>query len=131
MIRCLTTVILGLFFLAGSCILPLGDFSLMNDLPSMYKNYCKVTKEEPDVLDFIGDYLMGGKDLLGHNRGDKPASSASPIQYRHQAGISLFYAVQPIQLTVKTEPAAVEYPNCPQTLHLSEYHGKLLRPPLA
>lgn len=131
MIKSVTAVILGLFFLAGSCILPLGDFSLMNDLPSMYKSYCKLTKEEPDVLDFIGDYLMGGKDLLGHNKGDKPESPASPIQYQHQAGISLFYVAQTVELGLKTEPAAIEYPNRVQTLHLSEYHGELLRPPLS
>lgn len=97
----------------------------------MYKDYCKLRVGDPDVLDFIGDYLMGGKDLLGHNHEDRPAKSGTPIQYQHQASISLFYAVQLFEVNDKPEPAAVEYPNRPQTFHLSEYHGELLRPPLS
>jgi hypothetical protein len=131
MIKSVTTVVMGLLLLAGSCILPLGDFSLMNDLPSMYRDYCKLRVGDPDVLDFIGDYLMGGKDLLGHNREDRSTKSGTPIQYQHQASISLFYATQVPEVTSKPGIAAVEYPNKRQTLHLSEYHGELLRPPLS
>ena len=122
--------ILVLFFLAGSSILPLGDFSLMNDLPSMYKDYCKVRVGDPDVLDFIGDYLMGGKDILGHNREDKPVKSSSPIHYQHQASMSLFYSVQFSEFPAKTQPDIIEHIIQKQLFHTSDYQGKLLRPPL-
>lgn len=131
MLKSLTAAILGLLFLTGSCILPLGDFSLMNDLPSMYKDYCKLRVGEPDVLDFIGDYVMGGKDMLGHNAEDRPAKPGAPIQYQHQAGISLFYVQPEISLAVKAGSAVSEYPNHSHTIHLSEYHRELLRPPLS
>lgn len=96
----------------------------------MYKDYCKLRVGDPDVLDFIGDYLMGGKDMLGHNQEDRPAKSGAPIQYQHQASISLFFAVRIVALPDKTESEAKEYPNRLQPMGLSEYHRDLLRPPL-
>jgi hypothetical protein len=125
------SLILGLLFLISSCILPLGDFSLINDLPSMYRNYCQLRVGDPDVLDFVGDYLMGGKDIFGHNSEDRPVKPGSPIQYQHQAGVPLYFAVQMLKLANKTEPAVVEYPYHLQFFHLSEYHSELLRPPLS
>ncbi|MGN6640864.1 MAG: hypothetical protein ACTHJ8_18280 [Mucilaginibacter sp.] len=122
--------ILALFFVTGSSILPLGDFSLMNDLPSMYKAYCHVRVGEPDVLDFIGDYLMGGKDILGHNHEDRPVKS-SPIHYQHQASMSLFYMLQLSDLPAKLQTDIIEHIVQKQLFHTSDYQGKLLRPPLA
>lgn len=82
-------ILLACFFLVGSTLLSLGDFSLMRDIPSMYRSYFQVRADKPDPVDFIGDYLLGGKDLLGHNSRDAPAKSDSSLQFQHQAVFSL------------------------------------------
>ena len=59
----------------------MGDFSLMTDLPGMYRTYEKfITADEVGVIDFVGDYLLGGKSLLNHNHADKPESRGLSVQ---------------------------------------------------
>ena len=59
-------------------MLPLGDFSLMKDIPGMYLEYQKVANHE-DAFDFIGDYLLHGKELLGHNKHNKGSKGSWPL----------------------------------------------------
>ena len=110
-------------------ILPLGDFSLMPDLPGMYQSYCEVTTETPDIIDFIGDYIWSGKDLLGHNKHDAP--SAGSLNFQHQASSSLFF--YPISQLVYTkqqvciaQPFVRSFP-----FEISDYQSETLRPPIS
>lgn len=129
MIKYLTTLFLGCYFLAGSMILPLGDFSLMPDLPSMYQSYCKVTTETPDIIDFIGDYIWSGKDLLGHNKHDAPA--AGSLNFQHQASPSLYFS--PIVFIICSKPKVC----CAKPIvrsflfQLTDYKSETLRPPIS
>ena len=129
MIKYLTTLFLGCYFLAGSMILPLGDFSLMPDLPSMYQSYCEVTTETPDIIDFIGDYIWGGKDLLGHNKHDAPA--AGSLNFQHQASPSLFF--YPIAHLIYTKPkVCIIKPFTRSFLfQISDFQSETLRPPIS
>jgi len=86
MFKAAVCIFLSFLFFAGSTILPQGDFSLMQDLPSMYRSYSRVvTDEEPGLADFIGDYLLGGIELFGHDTSDKSASHPAGINFQHQA----------------------------------------------
>ncbi|MGI4729698.1 MAG: hypothetical protein ACRYGB_14075 [Janthinobacterium lividum] len=127
--KSVVAILLACFFLAGSTLLPLGDFSLMRDIPSMYRSYCQVRAGKPDPVDFIGDYLLGGKDLLGHNSRDAPAKSDSSLQFQHQAVFSLivlFYSKLPAYLFSE----ALDKPIMNHLLRLTtDYNNPVFRPP--
>jgi hypothetical protein len=120
------------FFLFGSVVFPLGDFSLMRDIPKMYENYTRVTSgEEVGAFDFIGDYLLHGKDLFGHNEHDKIPAKGCDIQFQHQASapnvmvgqLHLVPFIAPVTLLSHAPFTALFYS--------SDYRNKLFRPPLA
>ncbi len=104
----------------------------MRDIPKMYQNYTKITAEdEMGIADFIGDYLLSGKQIFGHNEHDKTPSKGNEVQFRHQAValntiflhhmVTLF--VNPVVLPVHGIYASVFYTGA--------YRNKLFRPPLA
>lgn len=117
-------------FLSGSVILPLGDFSLLGDLPCMYQHYTKIVKEEPSLVDFIGDYLLGGKYFLGHNKNDIPQKPNTAVQFQHQANalsiiLCHFKIHDLIVIVIQTR--------CPIRkilIKTSDYNYELFRPPL-
>ncbi|CAN5175325.1 hypothetical protein BH09BAC6_BH09BAC6_24160 [soil metagenome] len=131
MIKSFTALLLSNFILAGSIILPLGDFSLMKDLPGMYRSYCSIRAGEPALIDFVGDYLLGGKDLLGHNQHDAPVKSDGSPQFQHQANVSLFFAVAIYRLSFLSNEPEVKHPVYRHLFHTSDYQNELFRPPLA
>ncbi|EHQ28597.1 hypothetical protein [Mucilaginibacter paludis] len=130
MYKSATALFLAMFFLAGSTLLPLGDFSLMTDLPNMYRGYTKIVKEEPDVIDFIGDYLFNGKEILGHNRRDAPQKPDSAIQFQHQANCLNIILIQLYLPALSIADAFKKHIVSQQLLHTSDYQNELFRPPL-
>ena len=110
-------------------ILPLGDFSLLPDMADMYHSYCKVTAENPDIIDFIGDYIWGGKDLLGHNKHDAP--SVGSLSFQHQASPSLYFSS--IAYPVHTNPqVCIAKPYASSFIfQVSDYQSEILRPPIS
>ena len=129
MIKSTIALFMAFYFLVGSTVLSLGDFSLMGDLPGMYQSYCKVTAEQPDFIDFMGDYVMGGKYIFGHNKHDAPSKSDGSAQFQHQATSFLFYAASKYQLQLKptiitTKPAIPNF-----LLFITDYQSETLRPP--
>jgi hypothetical protein len=129
--RC-TCYFLAVFFLSASVVFPLGDFSLMRDIPTMYENYTKVTSdEEMGPIDFVGDYLLHGKDLFGHNEHDKVPAKGCDIQFQHQASPTNVLFGQ-VQLVLFIAPVTVlAHPSFTTIFYFSEYRNKLFRPPLA
>jgi hypothetical protein len=118
MIRIITAYVLSCYFLIGSIILPLGDFSLVRDLPQMYKAYQKLAPQaEQGVVDFVGDYLLNGKAILGHNKHDTPERGKSNVQYQHAATFCSIVSVY--ERLSKSLP-----------VDTSDFHGQLFRPPL-
>lgn len=129
--KSVVAILLACFFLTGSTLLPLGDFSLMRDIPSMYRSYCRVKAGKPDPIDFIGDYLLGGKDLLGHNQKDTPAKSDGSLQFQHQA-ISLMMALFYSKLPFSLFPKELDQPAVSHLLRVTtDYKSPIFRPPLA
>jgi len=132
MIRRITAFLMAGLLLFGSIALPLGDFSLLKELPRMYQAYEKVVSpDEKGVLDFVGDYLLNGKDLLGHNQHDQP-SKPGDLQFQHSAVFATI--IQPdAPLISRLLPASAEPDHHAVYLPaaLSDYHPSLFRPPLA
>jgi hypothetical protein len=127
----ITATLLACLFLTGSTLLPLGDFSLVRDLPGMYQTYTKVVKEEPDVFDFIGDYLLHGKEIFGHNKHDAAPRNESGLQFQHQAN-SLTVLVFQLGIEPHHLPTTFKvYPLQRDNIRTSDYQNELFRPPLA
>jgi hypothetical protein len=132
MYRKIICYFLASLFLTGSVMLPLGDFSLMRDIPKMYQNYTKITSgEEMGVIDFIGDYLLYGKQIFGHNEHDKAPAKGLDVQFQHQAS--------PLNVVVSQLPftlffnyfSILTHPSFNQVFYTSDYRNTLFRPPLA
>ncbi|MDB5029864.1 MAG: hypothetical protein JWP71_585 [Mucilaginibacter sp.] len=117
--------------LIGSVIFPLGDFSLTRDLPQMYRNYSKITtSDELGVFDFIGDYLLHGKEIFGHNANDKPQSSGNDVQFQHQPA-PFFVVLSSVHMRVLTIPQdIVTHTQIRIVVNTSDFKDKLFRPPL-
>jgi len=117
--------------LFGSIALPLGDYSMIKELPRMYQAYEKVVSpDEKGILDFIGDYVLNGKELLGHNRHDQP-SKPGGLQFQG----SPYFAVTVQPSLILTQPLLLRSGITPSGHHfsaaLSDYHPSMFRPPLA
>ena len=129
--RKLIAAFLAFFILTGSIVLPLGDFSLMKDLPEMYRSYCKIKSGKPDIIDFVGDYLLGGRELLGHNHNDAPIKADGSLQFKHPASNSLYSTRQVDCICLITVLHITDFPIFNYPFHTSEYHNEQFRPPLA
>jgi len=116
--------------LFGCIALPLGDFSLLKELPRMYDAYQKVVSpDEEGILDFVGDYLLHGKELLGHNKEDH-SSKSGDFQFQHAASFtiilqSVIYDLTPLIIPDKPKEYTSHLSSSP-----SDYHTALFRPPL-
>src|SRR5258708_11651192 len=131
MLRRITACFLSLFFLTGSVVLPLGDFSLVEDLPAMYHSYEKLaTPEEVGVIDFIGDYLFAGKALFGHNKTDKPESSGMSVQFQHSPSAFnfLYSELELPDLVIKD--FKITYKQSITPITTTDFQAELFRPPL-
>lgn len=129
--RSVACVVLACYFLAGSVIFPLSDFSLMQDLPAMYRAYCEVRTGEPDVIDFVGDYLLHGKELFGNNADDLQPKNPGALQFQHQPTLSLFFINHVI--TMFTDIGQhVQPPSVYRLLSFTRgYRNEHFRPPIA
>jgi len=124
-------IFLAFYLLAGSMVLPLGDFSLINDLPGMYHAYTEVSAEKPDVIDFIGDYLLSGKELLGHNKHDASPKADGSTQFQHQAISLLYYNAIGIMIENNPDAFTIEPTIRESRFYPINYQSKSLRPPIA
>jgi hypothetical protein len=86
MVRSAIAIVLSVYFLLGSTLLPKGDFSLMADLPNMYEQYKAIDDpQDISILDFVSDYLLNGEAIFktdvynGHN------IPYNTVQFAHQA----------------------------------------------
>ena len=132
MLKRITCGFLACLFLTGSIMLPMGDFSLMRDIPKMYENYSKITsQEEMGVIDFIGDYLLYGKQIFGHNEHDKIPAKGNEVQFQHQASpLNIVFLHRTINLSV-APVATLTHPIHSPIFYTGDYRNTLFRPPLA
>jgi hypothetical protein len=104
----------------------------MRDLPKMYQNYSKVTyEEEIGIIDFVGDYLLYGKQIFGHNEHDKVPAKGNEVQFQHQANPTNVVFSQVPQLLYIAPLSILSHPEFNAEFYTSNYRNKLFRPPLA
>jgi hypothetical protein len=132
MVKKIICAIMGCLFLTSSILLPLGDFSLIRDLPQMYRNYTRITSpEEAGWADFIGDYLLHGKEIFGHNEHDKVPAKGNEVQFQHQASpLNVVFSKVPSVNIIAGELSAI-HPLFHKQIKTSGYLNELFRPPLA
>lgn len=105
----------------------------MRDIPKMYQNYARITSdEEMGAIDFIGDYLLHGKAIFGHNEHDKTPAKGYDVQFQHQANapgvvLNQFHQV----LFTSTAITPISRPVFSPQFYTSGHRNKLFRPPLA
>jgi hypothetical protein len=121
-------IIFALFYYSlGTFILPLGDFSILPDLPAMYR-HCKQTEQhDMNIFDFFKDHLFNVDCLFdSHGNGDEQKPHI-PFHFNHQ--------IQQIIISVfqKSHPLIFEFHNITLPKFLNFYHRILVfdifRPP--
>ena len=131
MMKRIITIGMASLILTGSLIFPLGDFSLTRDLAETYHNYSKITTpEELGVLDFVGDYLLHGKELFGHNSNDKSQHSGDNVQFQHQPVPTYVVFVPVPSCLVFTPRDIIAHPQFREIPLSNRFKDKLFRPPL-
>jgi hypothetical protein len=132
MLKRILSWFMACLFLGSSILLPLGDFSLMRDIPQMYHNYTRIASdEEVGMVDFIGDYLMHGKDIFGHNEHDKVPAKGCDVQFQHQASpLNVLFSHSPLKVLV-APVAILTHSSFISNFTTSDYRDELFRPPLA
>ncbi|MBC6113014.1 hypothetical protein ACFOG5_19140 [Pedobacter fastidiosus] len=129
--RTITALFLYCYFLAGSVIFPLSDFSLMRDLPAMYRSYCEIRVGKPDICDFVGDYLLHGKELFGNNAHDAKPKNGGTLQFQHQPTLSIFFVQHVFRLFTDIGRLLTNEPVYHDCDYSSEYYHQHFRPPIA
>lgn len=81
----------------------------------MYSAYEKVVApDEEGVFDFVGDYLLHGKELLGHNKQDR-SSKSGDFQFQHATAFTIIlqyggYDIKPITIPNKPKEKTISLP---------------------
>jgi len=131
MLTKITACFFAALFLMGSTFLPLGDFSLMRDVPGMYRAYEKLAPaDEIGIIDFVGDYLFAGKALLGHNKNDKAETAGLSVQFQHSP-VGFNFLCSTIQLPyLLVQDFKIIHTLLINPVEISGFHPELFRPPL-
>ncbi|MBE7178126.1 MAG: hypothetical protein INR69_17115 [Mucilaginibacter polytrichastri] len=116
----------------GSTLLPLGDYSLLQDLPGMYRVYQQI--DEPgdiSLADFVVDYLLNGEELFEHYENAQKGFDPTPVQFQHQAELTAIAFFHTEFLPVKQAHVHVPQNGSYAPFATSDYQDEILRPPMA
>lgn len=127
-----TKILFLIYYASGVFLLPIGDFSIISDLPQIFHR-CKTTEDKDlTVFDFITDHLINFDQIFDkHNNGDEQKPHA-PIQNHSynqtitcQNILPLRVEISPIHfLKLKTNISYID------NFVKSDYTSKILRPPI-
>lgn len=118
------------FYSFGTLCLPLGDFTVLQDLPQMYRN-CKTTEDKNMTpIDFITDHLINIDCIFDkHDNGDEQKPH-TPFQFHHSQTQTTFVAPQFDFFTSKPIPSKNKLPIYTEIFYHSDYIFKIFRPPI-
>ena len=120
------------FYFFGTFCLPMGDFSTIQDLPTMYRN-CKTTEDKDiTLIDFVTDHLLNIDGLFdAHNNGDEQKPHQSSQNQRHAQTVTLLN-IQPYTMITKSFFLKTEkIPVCSDNFIPANYSCKIFHPPIA
>ena len=118
------------FYSFGTFCLPLGDFSILADLPQMY-HHCKTTEDKDMTpIDFITDHLVNIDGMFDEHQNGDEQKPHQPIQNNHHTQtVFSFITTYNISSTViipnQTKPTIYK-----TSFTTSEYITKIFRPPI-
>lgn len=121
--------LLLLYYSSGVLFLPLGNFSLLPELPSLY-SYCQQT-QDADMMpwDFITDHLLCLDGLIdSHANGDAQKPHHFP-PFRTDVSHAMLCIITPLAQWGVPAVGECVYGIYMPRLHPTSYTGKLLRPP--
>ena len=129
MLRAFTRLLL-IYFALGTFMLPQSDFSILLDLPSMYR-HCKATEDKDmDFIDFITDHLINIDGIFDkHHKGDDQLPH-TPFPYHTMESIP-FLSKNDLQYEI-TKPQFVIKTNSPtlKNSYSYKYVSSIFHPPL-
>jgi hypothetical protein len=119
------------FYSFGTFCLPLGDFSVLQDIPEMYR-HCKATEDKDMTpLDFITDHLVNIDGIFDkHDSGDEQKPH-EPQQKEHQGQPIVFFVTHFAFAIKQIIPFQVNPAIPSDTFIPSDYISKTFRPPIA
>lgn len=123
------------FYLLGTFILPLGDFSAIKDLPDMYR-HCRDTEDKDlTIWEFFTEHVSGiGTLIEGVEHEDEPDEDGDkphvPISVHYQQQIQV--AQQLLETRIEKPLAVDKTPLPPYTasIYISGYSASVFRPPM-
>lgn len=124
-------IIIIAFYTLGSLLLPLGDFSVLNDIPQMYQ-HCKATEDKDmSPFDFITDHLINIDCLFDkHDNGDNQKPHA-PFQFKHQQIVNYFLSNESIIIINKSIIQSKLKPVYLENIYCSNFLSCIFHPPIA
>ncbi len=129
-------IILLAFYAFGTFLLPMGDFSLLKELPQMYQ-HCKATEDKDlSIFEFLTEHVSGIGQMMEATEhetdqeedGDKPHS---PDQF-HFKQQTAFYYYQEVKKSPPIKPTSLvkTKTELKDQVYISDYISKIFRPPI-
>lgn len=126
--------ILITFYSLGTIFFPMGDFSVIENLPKMYA-HCKATEDKDMTpLDFVTDHLINIDSLFDqHSKGDEQKPH-KPFEYNLHHSISQFiqelksFDFKGEKIFVSSDQIKIS--NYKNTLYSHNVIASIFRPPI-
>lgn len=102
-------ILTSIYFLAGTILLPQGDFSALSQLKDMY-HHCK-TVEDPDIdlADFVTEHLLNLDDMEEEeDDADEHELPHNPIPFHTNTVGVFYYANEPECISFNTAQTVVQ-----------------------
>jgi len=118
------------FYFFGTFCLPFGDFSMLQDIPEMYR-HCKASEDKDmTAFDFVTDHLLNIDIIFDkHENGDEQKPH-EPKQTEHQGQPTVFFFTHFSFSLEQFEPVENK-PSISSVNFLSSgYISKFFRPPI-
>jgi hypothetical protein len=107
----------------------MGDFSLLTDLPEMYR-HCKATEDKDmTAIDFITDHLVNIDELFDNHQNGDEQKPHQPIQNNHH-GLTTASFISEFTFSITQFQPTIEKPLFSSVnFFRSDYFSKIFRPP--
>lgn len=126
-------IVLVIYYTFGTILLPMSDFSIIANLPTMYAN-CKATEDKDmTALDFITDHLINIDSLFDkHNHGDEQKPHKSTNGTCNHTSNAFFQEINTVQFKKAKSliPNAVPITNYEDALYFHNPIFSIFRPPI-
>ncbi|MCB0526296.1 MAG: hypothetical protein H6576_13200 [Lewinellaceae bacterium] len=127
----ITAIFMLLYITIGKLFLPMGDFSVLPDLPAMYVHCKESEHHDMNPIDFITDHLInvdGFFDEHGHDDDQKPHH---PYPLHHLPTQTLLFALNIVEISFTKTELFEKYiqPGYNNEFYVSNYLDSIFKPP--